>query len=85
MGYRAIFLYGDPDYYSRHGVVPAERFGIRTWDNMYAAAHQVLVLRENALEGIRVFEIDRAASEAFDRGFPTRERVSGPPSPKRFE
>ena len=92
MGYEAIFLYGDPEYYGRHGFVPAERFGIRTADDMYAAAHQVLVLREHALDGIRgryvedsVFEFDRAASEAFDRTFPYREKVSGTPSQKRFE
>lgn len=32
-----------------------------------------------------VFEFDRAASEAFDRTFPYREKVSGTPSQKRFE
>lgn len=30
MGYAAVFLAGDPDYYSRYGFMPAARFGIAT-------------------------------------------------------
>lgn len=92
LGYRAVFLYGDPDYYSRQGFVPAERFGIRTADDMYAVAHQVYELYENALSGIRgryiedaVYEVDEAAAAAFDRDFPKKERICGTPSQKRFE
>lgn len=51
MGFRAILLYGDPDYYSRHGFVAAETLGIRTADDMYAAALQVCELQEEALSG----------------------------------
>ena len=38
-GFRAILLYGGPDYYSRCGFVPAETPGIRTAGNMYAPAN----------------------------------------------
>lgn len=37
-GYAAIFLCGDPLYYSRVGFEPAENFGIRTADNKYFVA-----------------------------------------------
>lgn len=49
MGFRAILLCGDPEYYSRQGFVPAETLGIRTAGNMYAAALQVCELFEGAM------------------------------------
>lgn len=92
MGYHAIFLFGDPDYYSRLGFIPAERLSIRTADNMYAAAHQVYELYENALNGItgryiedKVYEIDMNEVEEFDKGFSPKEKLSGTQSQKRFE
>lgn len=92
MGFRAILLYGDPAYYSRHGFVPAETLGIRTADNMYAAALQACELQENALSGMRgryveaaIYDFDEKCAAEFDRHFPAREMVSGTPSQKRFE
>ena len=38
LGFRALLLCGDPDYYLYQGFVPAEMLGIRTADNMYAMA-----------------------------------------------
>ena len=85
-------LCGDPDYYSRQGFVPAERLGIRTADNMYAAALQVCELYENALAGVNgryiedaIYELDEAAVAEFDKGFPAKEKITGTPSQKRFE
>lgn len=49
MGFRAILLCGDPDYYLRQGFIPAETLGIRTEDNMYATALHVCELYDNAL------------------------------------
>lgn len=92
MGFRAVLLCGDPDYYSRQGFVPAERLGIRTADNMYAAALQVCELYENALAGVNgryiedaIYELDEAAVAEFDKGFPAKEKITGTPSQKRFE
>lgn len=92
MGFRAIFLYGDPAYYSRQGFVPAERLGIRTADNMYAVAMQVCELYEQALSGITgcyiedsLYEVDQAAAAEFDKNFPKKEKVGGTPSQRRFE
>lgn len=92
LGYRAIFLLGDPDYYSRQGFIPAEKLGIRTADDMYLAAHQVCELYENALAGVKgryvedkIYEIDAAAAAEFDKDFPAKERISGTASQQRFE
>lgn len=91
-GYRAIFLLGDPEYYSRFGFVPSERYGIRMADDTYMAAHQVFELFEGALEGMwgryfegSVYEVDDAAAAEFDKGFPSKEKVAGTPAQKRFE
>ena len=35
MGYRAILLCGEPNYYSKVGFVAAEQFGIRTAENKF--------------------------------------------------
>lgn len=92
MGFRAILLYGDPDYYSRHGFVAAETLGIRTADDMYAAALQVCELQEEALSGMKgryveaaVYDLDEKCAAEFDLHFPAKEMVSGTPSQKRFE
>lgn len=92
MGFRAILLYGDPDYYTRHGFIAAEALGIRTADNMYAVAHQVCELYENALAGVSgryiedgIYEIDAAAAAEFDKSFPEKEKVTGTPSQQRFQ
>ena len=44
LGFRALLLCGDPDYYLYQGFVPAEMLGIRTADNMYAMALHVCEL-----------------------------------------
>lgn len=91
MGFRAVLLYGDPDYYLFQGFVPAEVSGIRTADDMYAMALHVCELYDGALEGIAgrfvedaVFEVDETAAGVFDRAFPAREKVAGTPSQQRF-
>lgn len=53
LGFRALLLCGDPDYYLYQGFVPAEMLGIRTADNMYAMALHVCELYDGALSGIR--------------------------------
>ncbi len=53
MGFKAILLCGDPDYYSRQGFVPAEGLGIRTAENLYFAALHVCELYDGALTGVR--------------------------------
>lgn len=92
LGYEAIFLYGDPDYYSRHGFIAAETIGIRSADDKYNPSHQVCLLTENALKGVTgrdiedsVFEFDQAAAAEFDKSFPPKEALSDTPAQKRFQ
>ena len=92
MGFAAILLCGDPDYYSRQGFLSAETFGIRTEDNMYADALQVCPLCENSMSGMKgryiedsVYQVDEAAATEFDKHFPPKEIIVGTPSQKRFD
>ena len=92
MGFRAIFLYGDPAYYSRQGFVAAESFGIRTAENMYAVALQGYELYPGALAGAsgryyedEIYNVDKRASAAFDKSFPPKELISDTPSQRRFK
>lgn len=92
LGFRALLLCGDPDYYLYQGFVPAEMLGIRTADNMYAMALHVCELYDGALSGIRgamsrirfTTSIPSAA-EAFDREFPAKGKVVGTESQRRFD
>ena len=63
LGFRALLLCGDPDYYLYQGFVPAEMLGIRTADNMCAMALHVCEL----YDGVR-------HSGALCRGFDLRHR-----------
>lgn len=81
MGFRAVVIYGHPDYYARFGFRPARAFDICTADGMYAAALLALELEPGALRGVTgrffesdAFEVDVRAAEAFDRDFPRRAR-----------
>lgn len=92
MGFRAILLCGEPDYYLRRGFVPAETLGIRTADDMYADALHVCELYENALSDARgryienpVYNIDESQAIEFDKKFEPKELVVGTPSQKRFD
>jgi len=91
LGYRAILIYGDPAYYSRVGFSPASDYSIQTADGMYAAALQVCVLSQERLSGIcgrfvedPIFDIHAEEAQAFDKGFPFKEKISGTRSQKRF-
>ena len=91
MGYKAILIYGDPDYYSRFGFIKAERYKIGTPDNMYVDALQALELFPGALYGCAgrfqvdpVFSIDAAAAEEFDKQFEHKERRDDLPSQEHF-
>lgn len=90
-GYRAILIYGDPEYYKRFGFIPAETFGIGTSDNMYADALLALELWEGALKGYSgifiedaIYDIDEDAAAEFDKTFPPKKLQDGLPSQERF-
>lgn len=79
LGFRALLLCGDPDYYLYQASFPPRCWEIRTADNMYAMALHVCELYDGALSGIRgryvedsIYDIDPSAAEAFDREFPAK-------------
>jgi len=91
LGYKAILIYGDPDYYSRYGFVPAENYKIGTPDDMYVVPLQAYELYSGALENCQgrffedgVFEVDREKADEFEKEFPKKEKSSDLPSQKRF-
>ncbi len=91
LGYRAVLIYGDPEYYQRFGFVPAETFDIRTPDNMYAVPLQASELWKGALDGCGgrffedpVYDVDEDAAVEFDKTFPHKELRDDLPSQKRF-
>lgn len=87
LGYRAIIIYGHPDYYPRFGFRRACRYGIvssggGSWDALMA-----LELYDGALDGIagrfiedEVYEVDPEEMAEFEKGFPGREPVQLPPA-----
>ncbi len=92
LGFAAVLLCGDPDYYCGRGFSAAERYGIRTGDGMYADALLVCELYAGALAGAAgryvedgIYEVDLDAAARFDRDFPAAEVLSGTPSQRRFE
>jgi len=81
LGYRGIFIYGNPAYYHRFGFQNAERFGISTSEGSNFDEFMALELYPGALEGISgrfcedsVFKIDTDELEEFEQKFPFREK-----------
>ena len=88
-GISALMLTGDPDYYHRFGFVSASGFGIRLPDmanDEEAAFFMALPLSTGALDGKKglfkfapLFDIgDSPEFEAYDSGFPKREKLRLP-------
>lgn len=91
MGYRAIVIYGDPEYYAGSGFVPAQTYGIATEDNMYKDSLLAMELYDGALAGCsgrflesEAFSVDMAGFDAYDRDFPQKDKKTGLPSQERF-
>ncbi len=81
-GHRGVIIFGNPAYYHRFGFENAARFGITTADGANFDAFMALELRAGGLDGITgrfledpVFRPAPAALEAYDRGFPAREKL----------
>ena len=91
LGYPAILIYGDPEYYSKYGFVEAKTYGISTPDNMYAVPLQSCELYSRPLQNCEgrfyediVYEINEVEAIEFDKSFPEKEKQSELPSQKRF-
>ena len=82
MGYRAILIYGDPEYYKRFGFKVSKEYNITNKEGKFPAALLALELRQNALDGIhgifdegRAYEIDAKEVKEFDKGFVNKEKA----------
>jgi putative acetyltransferase len=81
MGYPAICIYGDPRYYSRFGFRCGERYEIKTADDKFAVALQVLELKQGALDKTSgrfiesaAYAVDEIEFAQYDATFPFREK-----------
>ena len=81
MGYKAIIIYGDPEYYKRFGFKESKEYNITNREGKYPAALLVLELFPNALNGIngkfdegKIYEIDGKELEEFEKGFIKKEK-----------
>lgn len=91
LGFPAIIIYGDPEYYKRVGFVPAEQFSIGTSWGTYAASLLACELEPGALNGCAgmfyeddIYDLDEQKAEAFDREFEPKEKREGLPSQERL-
>ena len=81
MDYPAICIYGDPRYYSRFGFRCAEKYDIKTADDKFAFALQVLELRQGVLGNMSgrfiesaAFTVDESGFAQYDATFPPKEK-----------
>jgi putative acetyltransferase len=70
MNYTAVFIYGDPRYYSRFGFRCAEKYDIKTADGKFAVALLALELKPGALSDMAGRFIESPAFAADPNGFP---------------
>ena len=81
LGFKAIIIFGNPKYYQRFSFVNAKNYGITTASGENFDAFMALELFDGALDGItgkyyedQVFKTDDKELEAFERGFPYKEK-----------
>jgi predicted N-acetyltransferase YhbS len=81
LGYPCAILFGNPEYYRKSGFTDAKDFGIHLADGSDMEAFMCRPLDEESMKRVRgryledpVFAIDPAELEAFDKGFPPREK-----------
>jgi putative acetyltransferase len=82
MDFPAICIYGDPRYYSRFGFRCAEKYEIKTADDKFAVALQVLELQRGVLNNkpgkfieSAAFEVDENEFAKYDAAFPFKEKA----------
>jgi len=81
LDYNAIFIYGNPKYYSRFGFVNSEKYSISTHDGSNFDDFMTLELHKGALNGItghyyedNLFNVNKEEVDIFDQGFPFKEK-----------
>jgi len=81
LGYKAVVIFGNPDYYHRFGFKNAKEYGIKTSTGDNLDAFMVLELQKGGL-GIKgkffedtVFRTNEKEVEEFDKNFPKKEKL----------
>lgn len=81
LGYKAVIIFGNPNYYGRFGFKNAKEYEIQTPSGENFDAFMVLELQEGSLSGIsgkfyadKVFEIADDELEEFEKGFPYKKK-----------
>jgi len=81
MGFAAVLIFGNSEYYNRFGFVNAEKYNIQTSEGDNFDAFMALELFENSLQGIEgkfyidpVFFTDEKELKEFEKQFPFREK-----------
>ncbi|HEX3027816.1 MAG TPA: N-acetyltransferase [Clostridia bacterium] len=86
-GYRAIIIFGEPEYYPRHGFKPCDCFNITTKDGKNFNAFMGIELVAGGLDGVKgkffeskVFDdcSNEEAAEEYDKKFPYMEKLKLP-------
>ena len=91
MGYKAILIYGDPEYYKRFGFKVSKEYNVTNKESKYPAALLALELFSGALSGVdgvfdegKAYEIDGKELEVFEKGFQEKAKLRTK-SQERFE
>jgi len=83
LGFKAIIIYGEPEYYPRHGFVTCDQFGITTPDGENFDAFMGLELVPDALANVvgkfyepQVYhDLPKAEVEEYNKKFPYMEKL----------
>ena len=82
MGFSAICIYGDPRYYTRFGFRCGEKYEIKSADDKFAVALQVLELQQGALDNrpgrfieSDAFKVDENQFQKYEATFPFKEKT----------
>lgn len=82
LGFRAMILFGRPDYYHRFGFMNAKNFEITTKDNQNFEPFMALELFDNALNGVKgrfiedqSFDVNEEELKEFEKKFPYKEKL----------
>ncbi len=79
--YKAIIIFGNPEFYHKFGFKNAKEYNIQTADGQNFEPFMALELSENSLKGIEgkfyydpCFEVKKEELELFEKEFPYREK-----------
>jgi len=82
MGFIAILIYGNPQYYERFGFRNTKEYTITDMEGNYIDALMALELYPNSLENIHgkffegeAYKIDKKELEIFEKNFPYKEKL----------